>query len=80
MIKIKTVGQFLNGEYKEWYVLIQPTLETKTGAFLILIASTSKALFEPDEKSIGYDYWVENEEALEGFMRETGWEIQWLKE
>lgn len=67
-IKIETTGLILNGEFKNWNIFIQD-LDQGKGAYLILLTS-------PDG-SEGYDDWVENFYNLEGYFKQTKWNIQW---
>ena len=67
-IKIGKKGVLLNGEYKNWNIYIQDLDEGK-GPYLILLNS-------PDG-SKGYDDWVENKKALQGYFRETNWNVSW---
>jgi len=67
-IKIETTGLILNGEFKNWNIFIQD-LDQGKGAYLILLTSL--------DGSEGYDDWVENFYNLEGYFKQTKWNIQW---
>jgi len=68
-IKIETKGLILNGELENWNIFIQ-NLEKGEGSYLILLTS-------PDG-SEGYDDWIENFYALQGYFKEANWKIEWL--
>jgi hypothetical protein len=66
-IPIGKTGQILSGEYKDWYIRVEPEVK---GGHLILYMST------PDPKSKGYDHWVETEK-LGKYFEEIALEIKW---
>jgi hypothetical protein len=68
--KIGKKGRIRSGKDAGFFVRIQDDSEN-TGGYLILIWQ--------DVPSVGYDYWVENLADLEQFMREAGWDIEWLE-
>ncbi len=70
-IKIETKGRILEGELKNWVIVIQD-LHRGKGSYLILLSSPNG--------SENYDDWVENWQSLEGYFREAKWKIQWLDE
>lgn len=72
-IKLNTIGKILNGEYQNWYILIEDDTGN-TGGYLILIFNQ----LEINESRIGYDDWVEDYKALEEYLEETGWRIEWI--
>jgi len=67
-IKIETKGIILDGEFANWHIFIQDLSEGK-GDYLILLTS-------PDN-SEGFDDWVENFQALQGYFKEANWKIHW---
>ena len=72
MIRVNMLGKILEGDNKNWYVMIQEDFEN-TGGYLILISK------EPDFTSgEGCDYWVEKYSNLIGFFEESKWKIHWL--
>lgn len=68
-IKIEIKGRVLDGEFKDWNIFIQD-LNKSDGAYLILLTS-------PDGTK-GYDDWVENLQALQGYFQEAQLNIKWL--
>jgi hypothetical protein len=63
-------GRIRAGKDADFFVRIEDDAEN-TGGYLILIWK--------DAPSIGYDYWVENLDDLEQFLRESSWDIEWLE-
>jgi hypothetical protein len=70
MIYIGRKGRILSGSHAGSFVLIQND-EANTGGYLILLSPDSS--FQQ-----GYDDWVEKN-ALDDYVREANWEIEWLE-
>jgi hypothetical protein len=68
--KIGKSGRIRTGKYAGFSVRIQDDA-SNTGGYLILIQN--------DASPEGYDDWVENLTDLEGFFRESGWDLEWLE-
>lgn len=68
-IRLEIVGRIIAGDDAGHYVKIVDD-RASSGGFLIL---TAKA---PDMRE-GYDSWVEDELALQGFFEEARWIIEW---
>jgi len=72
-IKIGNKGYIQAGDEKGYYVLIKDD-SVNTGGYLIITNQS------PDLNSgVGYDNWVKNSEALEGYFNESNWIIEWLE-
>ncbi|MDX2074912.1 MAG: hypothetical protein SFZ02_00655 [bacterium] len=71
--KINTQGIIKNGEYKGWYILIEPFSEN-TKAFLIFF-SNQPLDDKPQEGKIVYDNFADDEETV-GYQIE-GLDIDW---
>jgi hypothetical protein len=69
-LKINTVGLIVSGEESGSYVKIIEDFDSTSG-FLIL---TSKYR----DMSDGYDNWAENIDRVQDYVKESGWDIQWI--
>ena len=73
-IELGKIGIINEGDMKCWYVRIDHDLNNTDG-FLILYN------LSPDMSSgSGYDDWVENEESLKDFFKESYWNIHWYED
>jgi len=70
--QLNKTGRIIAGDDKDYYVRIICDKEN-TGGYLIL---TSPNL----DLSSGFDNWVETEEALQKYIEESKWEIDWTVE
>lgn len=70
MNKIGKKGRIRSGQYAGFFVRVDDDAKS-TGGYLILIWK--------DNPSVGYDYWVQTVADLEPFIREAGWDIEWLE-
>lgn len=68
--KIGKKGRLRNGKHAGFFVRIKDDSQN-TGGYLILCWK--------DAPLEGYDDWVENLVDLEQFLRESGWDIEWLE-
>lgn len=68
--KIGKKGIIKGGPHEGFFVRIEDDSQN-TGGFLIL---TWK-----DNPATGYDHWVENSADLDPFIREAGWNVEWLE-
>ncbi len=69
-VRIGQVGRIIAGDEVGKYVKVVDDKEN-TGGYLILTADA------PDMQ-VGFDNWVEDEEALSSYFVEAGWSIEWL--
>jgi hypothetical protein len=69
-IPIDRVGRILSGDESGWYVKVMDD-DRSTGGLLILTSRT------PDFHE-GFDNWVEDRVALEGYFREANWLVEWI--
>jgi hypothetical protein len=70
-IRIGAVGRIVSGDYAGWYVKVQDDSEN-TGGFLILISGDRTF-----QSGKGFDGWVEGRAMLEGYFRESSWQVEW---
>lgn len=73
-IKIGVLGKIIEGEYKNWFLLIKEDFEESSG-YLILISRDQKMAKDVE----GYDCWAENINEIEKIL-ETFGKIVWLNE
>ena len=73
-IELGKIGIINEGDMKGWYVKIDHDLNN-TDDFLILY-NLSPDMFSGS----GYDDWVENEESLKDFFKESSWNIHWYED
>jgi len=65
-------GIIQQGDNEGWYVFIQDDVEN-TGGYLVIVAKS------PDLNSTeGFDGWAEDIDALEGYIQESKWVIDWI--
>lgn len=69
-IEIGRVGRVLQGDDAGWYVRVLDE-SARSGGFIILSSPT------PDMTG-GFDNWVPDLPALEGFFGEARWLVEWL--
>ena len=65
-IPIEKSGLILSGQYKGWYIRVEP----ESNGYLILYMSKN------DPKSHGYDHWVLKDE-LDKYFDEAKLDIRW---
>jgi hypothetical protein len=76
---INQIGKITQGQYKDWYVLIEP-YEQEEEMFLILICnypSFKKGELSKEQESlaVGYDIFARNVETVIGEIED--WHIDW---
>ncbi len=72
MFKIGKWGKILDGEYANWYLMIDDDTKGSTGGFYIYTVKDIN-----DENSEGYDGWVENEHQLKQHIVNLKIKIDW---
>ena len=72
MFLIGKWGKILDGEYANWYLMVDDDTNGSTGGFYIYTVKNPKI-----EKSEGYDDWVENERDLDNYMKNFKSKIDW---
>lgn len=72
MFEIGKWGKILDGEYADWFLMIDGDADNPTGGFYIYTVRDPK-----DKNSEGYDDWVENGEVLEHYMKSLEFQISW---
>jgi len=70
MIPINRLGRIKGGQDQGRFVLGKDD-EARTGGYLVLVAS------DRDLSTDAADYWVPNAAALEKFVRESRWLVEW---
>ena len=69
-LKYNIIGKIISGRNTGWYIkLINDQISS--GGFYIY------EFKNPDDNE-GFDTWLENESDIQGFINESGWEIEWL--
>lgn len=71
-IQVGKTGVVLSGDNIAWQVRVEDD-SVNTGGFLILASSNFA-----DPSAEAFDDWVEDEAALQGYFRESGWVIKWF--
>ena len=72
MFEIGKWGKILDGEYADWYLMIDDDTDGLTGGFYIY-----KVKDPNDKSSEGYDDWVENKSVLNSYMNNIKFQIDW---
>ena len=72
MFEIGKWGRILDGEYAGWFLMIDDDTGGSTGGFYIYTVKNPN-----DKNSEGYDDWVENREALERYVENITFQIDW---
>jgi hypothetical protein len=70
MFELGKWGKILDGEYADWFLMIES--DGLTDGFYIYTVRDPK-----DKNSEGYDDWVENREVLEDYMKSLEFQISW---
>ncbi len=81
-MRIHTVGQILDGKYKDWYVFVQ-TYRHSSSHYLILICNNIMFGRDDDGKLIqgteGYDSWMPDTISLEYHFELNFPHVEWLE-
>jgi hypothetical protein len=72
MFEIGKWGKITNGQYADWYLMIEDDTNGSTGGFYIYTVKNPKV-----KDSEGYDDWVENEEALKNYISHINFQVDW---
>ena len=72
MFEIGKWGKILDGQYSDWYLMVDDDTDGSTGGFYIYTVKNPN-----DKTSEGYDDWVENEETLKRYMNNIKFQIDW---
>jgi hypothetical protein len=72
-------GLILTGDYKGWFIMIEP-LSPDFDTYLILYATIPPSLNAFQLPCIGYDDWAADEESIASNLKYRGIEVQWLSQ